>query len=229
MTATNVSYPLQVGLTRGKGNVRGTNIGALTTPIYLYVITPAALAANNIAAAQAITGASNAVINGALASGGVATLDVARSVQMVSSDAGDTTQTVTLTGTDYYGIATVETVSLNGTTIVTSKKAFKTISRAAVSATLTGNLTIGTHDKFGLPYSVASRGYVQTFWDTAFVTTGTFTAAVATNPATATTGDVRGTFWPASASDGTRQLFAYVAAADPDTANGLYGIDQYGG
>lgn len=228
MTGTNVSYPLSVGIARGKGSVRGVP-GADTTPIFVYTITPAALAANNICAAQAISGAANATINGTLATSGVATLDVARNLQIVSSSAADTTQTVTATGTDTYGVPTVETVTLNGTDAKFTLKALKTVTVVAVSASMAGNLTVGTHDKFGLPYRADSRKYAQTFWDTAFATTGTFTAAVTTNPATATTGDVRGTFWPASASDGTRSLAVWLAAADPDTSNTLYGIDQYGG
>ena len=39
------------------------------------------------------------LINGARASGGVATLDVCRCLSMIGTNAGDTTQTVTVTGT----------------------------------------------------------------------------------------------------------------------------------
>lgn len=229
MTGTNVSFPLSTGVARGKGNVRGDNIGALNSPIFNYVLTPVALATNNIALSQAVAGAGNLTLNGALVTNGVAVLDVARNTQIVSSNAGDTTQTVTITGLDYYGVPTVETATLNGTTVVFTLKAFKSISNIAVSAVLVGNITVGTHDKFGLPYAASSRLYAQTFWDTAFVTTGTFTAAVATSPATAITGDVRGTFWPPSASDGAKQLGVWLQAANPDTSNALYGVDQFGG
>lgn len=228
MALTNVGSPLSVGNALGKGTNKGV-FGASTVALTQYTITPATLAANNVAASQAVAGAANLTINGALATGGVATLDVARNLQLVSSNAGDTTQVATITGTDYYGVTTVETITLNGTTIVTTKKALKTVTRIAISAALVGNITVGTSDSFGLPFRVDGRQFVQTYWDTAFVTTGTFTAAVTTNPATAATGDVRGTYLPASASNGTRVLSVWLIAADPDTNNGLYGVDQFGG
>ena len=47
----------------------------------------------------------NASINGGQAVSGVAYLDVPRAVRVVSSGAGDTSQTITVYGTDYYGQA----------------------------------------------------------------------------------------------------------------------------
>jgi len=65
-----------------------------------------------------------------------------------------------------------------------------------------------------------------TAWDGAFVTTGTFAAAVTTSPATTTTGDVRGTYLVPSASDGTKRLTLWVFVFDNDTQVGLYGVAQ---
>lgn len=121
---------------------------------------PIALDADGVCAAQAIAGAANASINGALASGGAVTLDVPRALQMVSSGAGDNTQTVTVTGTDVYRYAMKETFSLNGTTAVTGKKAFKTITQVAVSAAMAGNLSVGTTDILGLPEFLPERGFL---------------------------------------------------------------------
>jgi len=190
-------------------------------------VAPIALSATAVCAAQAIAGAGNALINGASATGGVATFDVPRAASVVSASAGDTTQTVTLTGTDVYGAALTETIALNGTSTVNGKKAFKTITQAAVSAATAGNLSVGSTDILGLPYRVDSRAQLLVYWDTAFVTTGTFVAAVSTT-ATATTGDVRGTFVPPTATNGTRTISTVIfsAASNTNNLNLVIGVAQ---
>jgi hypothetical protein len=200
--------------------------GAFMSPINVFDIVPATLSATAVAAAQAVAVAGNLTINGASATAGVATLDVPRAVSIVSSNAGDTSQIATVTGTDTYGIAMSEAITFNGTTTVSGKKAFKTVTRVAVSPLLAGNASVGSTDVFGLPIRADSRNYVQTAWNAAFVTTGTFTAAVTTSPATTTTGDVRGTFAVPDAANGTKRLTLWVFVADPDTQTGLYGVTQ---
>lgn len=197
--------------------------------VYIYDAVPAALSATAVCAAQAVAAAGDATINGASASGGVATFDYARNVTFVSSNAGDTTQTVTVTGTDYWGQAQTQTVTLTGTTTVASTKTFKTITAVAVSAALTGNLSVGNGDVFGLPYKVTDAGYLlRTGWAGAVAdNAGTFVAAVTTTPS-ATTGDVRGTFAPTTAANGTRRLVIAIgltaAAAGPNaTQTGAIG------
>lgn len=200
--------------------------GAPVSPVYLYDIVPVALDADGIAAAQAVAGAGNLTLNGALASGGTVTLDVPRAVEIDSSNAGDTTQTATVYGTDVYGNAMTETIAFNGTTAVAGQKAFKTVTRVAISAALAGNANVGTTDVFGLPFRVDSRNYCLTAWNGAFVTTGTFAAADVTSPATATTNDVRGTYLVPDAADGTKRLTLWMYIEDADTVTGLYGVTQ---
>lgn len=197
--------------------------------VYIYDAVPDTLSATAVCAAQAVAAAGSATINGASASGGVATFDYARNVTFVSSNAGDTTQTVTVTGTDYWGQAQTQTVTLTGTTTVASTKTFKTITAVAVSAALTGNLSVGNGDVFGLPYKVTDAGYLlRTGWAGAVAdNAGTFVAAVTTTPS-ATTGDVRGTFAPTTAANGTRRLVIAIgltaAAAGPNaTQTGAIG------
>ena len=176
--------------------------------VYIFDIVPAAKSATAVCAAQAVAAAGNATINGASATGGVATFDYARTVNVDSTNAGDTTQTVTVTGTDYWGQAQTETIALNGLTAVAGQKSFKTITAVAVSALLAGNLTVGNEDVFGLPYRVTDAGYLlRTGWAGAVADdAGTFAAADTTSPATATTNDVRGTYAPSSAANGTNRL-----------------------
>lgn len=197
--------------------------GVFMSPINVYNVVPVALDADGICAQQTLAAAGNALLNGALASGGTVTLDVPRNV--IIDAAGAATAVLTITGTDAYGIPMSEAITLNGTTAVSGAKAFKTITNIAASAAAT-DFFVGTGDVFGLPIRANSRNYVLTAWNGAFVTTGTFTAAVATSPATTTTGDVRGTFAPADAADGTKRLTLWVFVLDDDTQTGLYGVTQ---
>jgi hypothetical protein len=175
--------------------------------VYIFDIVPVALSATAVCAAQAIAAAGNATINGASASGGVATFDVARTVSVDTSDVGNTTQTVTITGTDYWGQAQTEAIACNGTTQVNGVKAFKTVTAVYVSAAITGTIFVGNNDAFGLPYRVTDAGYLlRTGWAGAVAdNAGTFVAAD-TATATATTGDVRGLYAPTTAADGARRL-----------------------
>jgi hypothetical protein len=196
--------------------------GVFMSPINVYNVVPATLDADGICAQQTLAAAGNALLNGALASGGTVTLDVPRIV--IIDAAGAATAVLTVTGTDVYGIPMSEAITLNGTTAVSGKKAFKTITSIAASAAAT-DFFVGTGDVFGLPIRANSRNYVLTAWNGAFVTTGTFVAADATT-ATTTTGDVRGTYAVPDASDGTKRLTAWVFVLDDDTQTGLYGVAQ---
>lgn len=191
----------------GNPGVIGRGVGPLGRT-FIFDIVPEAKSATAVCAAQAVAAAGNATINGASATAGVATFDYARTVNVDSTNAGDTTQTVTVTGTDYYGQLQTETIAMNGTTAVAGQKAFKTITQVAVSAALTGNLTVGNEDVFGLPYRVTDAGYlIGVGWAGALARdAGTFAAADTTSPATATTNDVRGTYAPSSAANGSRRL-----------------------
>jgi len=214
----------------GNPGVIGQGVGPLGRT-YVFDIVPAALSATAVCAAQAVAAAGNATINGASASGGVATFDVARNVSIVSSSASDTTQTVTVTGTDYYGQAQTALLTINGTTTVSGTKTFKTITQVAVSALFVGNLSVGSGDTFGLPYRVTDAGYLlRTGWNNAVAdNAGTFTAAD-TATATVSTGDVRGTFLPAStAANGSRRLviaigLTAIQAGPTATQTGAIGV-----
>ncbi len=181
---------------------------------------PAAAATNNILTAGVLTGGVAASPNGALASGGVATLDVPRSLQMVSANAGDTTQVITVRGFDEYGEALTETRTLNGTTIVNFLKAFKTVVSITSATTSAGNVTMGTTNVLGLPFRARLGDILQSNLDGA-VEAGTRTVADTATP-TAATGDIRGTFTPGTAPNGTRQYTVLQWISDN-------GIDAMGG
>lgn len=197
--------------------------GVPISPMFVYDVIPVALVATGICAQQTLAGAGNALLNGSLASAGVVTLDVPRNV--IVDAAGVATAVLTITGADVYGVPMSEAITLNGTTAVAGKKAFKTITRVAASAAAT-DFFVGTGDVFGLPFRADSRNYCMTAWNGAFVTTGTFVAAVTTDPATTTTGDVRGTYAVPDAADGLKQLTVWMYIENPDSSTGLYGVMQ---
>jgi hypothetical protein len=197
-----------------------------------------------IAASQAVTGAGNLTINGSWAAAGVATVDWPRTIAVASSNGGDTTQTVTITGTDLYGATMTQALTLNGETTVATTKAFYTVTQIAVSAALTGNITVDVGNTFGLSYKARRGGFltVQRYTMTAGVVAnavapvldynigvasiGTFTFYDNTSPATSATADVRGTYAPHTAPTGsgnTGYIYSmmYVAENGPNNSDGF--------
>lgn len=227
-----------------------TNISAGPSPmelgfgpmgrVYMFDAVPVAKNTTGLAAAQArgaagdMTLTAGTGVTASVDAFGVTRLvmDVARCVDVVSANVGDTTQTVTVYGYDQYGQAMTQAVTLNGTTRVATTKAFKSVYRIAVSAATAGNISAGTTDTIGLPCRLLSKDYVvgSNFNATA-VALSAYTAAVTTDPATTTTGDVRGTIALPSAADGTKRLVAAIAmpaiAVGPQaTRVGLLGVTQ---
>lgn len=194
-------------------------------PSYLK-LAPALAVATDIAASQSITLGTPGVINGARASGGVATFDVPRNIVAAWTGAA----VVTFTGTDQYGYTMTES-SASGTTF-TGKKAFKTITAISVSASVT-LFTAGSGALIGLPYRVDANDIIARNFNGA-VDAGTFVPADTTKPATSTTGDVRGTYAAAGTFDAVKflSLLFKVAGYTGQPPGGfsakemMFGVDQ---
>ena len=174
--------------------------------------------ADGACASQGVTLNVPALINGALATDGVATFETPRNVVA----AWTTAAIMTVTGTDQYGEVMVE-ASASGTSH-TGTKAFKTITQVIFSATVTG-ATVGEGVVLGLPHLIALRGQIISTAEGGAVT---FVAGDDT-AATATTGDVRGTVAFADAPDGVRHYMAQLTIFDTDTIEGAYGVAQFKG
>lgn len=137
-----------------------------------------------------------------------------------------------VSGYDCYGYAMSEVIAAAaGVATTNGKKAFKVITSVVPQFTDAHNYSIGTADIFGIGIYVADWSDVTVWYNSVLLTAATgFLAGVATDPATTTTGDVRGTYAVQSASDGVKRL---VIIARPTLGNlvtnpttGLFGVAQ---
>jgi len=216
---------------------------------YVWDVIPQTLQTANIAASQTPAAAGNLTLTAGTSSKSVVRtdgttviqLDVARAVQLTTASGTITTsRNLTVSGYDYYGQAMTEVIATGTTSSavanVSGKKAFYQISSIAISGALPVAITVGTTDILGLPLRVFDAGYlVRVGWNNTLANdTGgnsAFTVADMTTPATSTTGDVRGTYVPSTATNGVKRLVVVIAlpgiAAGPNaTRTGALGVTQ---
>ena len=238
MATTHIGGPLRIGDVATRPY---PDFGAETSPYYTYNIVPITLSATNFRAAASIAAAGSLVLT---ATAGVTqttvngqtrfVMDVPRNLRFTSAG-NDTGITFTVSGFDVYGTPMTETITGANAAIASGLKAFFSVVTITASGASAGTVSIGTGDVFGLPYFVRDAGMViKSGWDnTLLQNAGTFTGAASAVPS-ATTGDVRGTFLPTSASNGTRRLVLTFFIENSDVANhatttgsSLYGRVQF--
>ena len=101
-------------------------------------------------------GEQDLTINGALASGGVATFTAARLITIASAS-DDSGRTFTVTGTDVNGNAQTETIAGPATT-VTGTLYFRTVTQVTVDDDTAGAITVGmANDAFEVIYAGRAR------------------------------------------------------------------------
>lgn len=179
---------------------------------------PLAAVTTTIAAAQLMAGAGNLVLTN---TAGV-TLDVPRNVTLTVATTDQSARTFTVTGLDEYGNTVVENITGPNANTVQGNKAFKTVTQVAVNGALaTNGVSVGFGNKLGLPVFLANAAFIlKELQDGASATTGTTVAGVVVKQ-TATTGDVRGTYVPNTAPDGTKAYSLVVALEDPNFTGGV--------
>ena len=158
------------------------------------------------------------------------TTAISRAVS-IHCDNGAPGGVITISGYDYYGYPLTDAVSLPDLPgSVTSLKAFKFIqSMTTNDGLLSGNVTVGTSDVYGLPLRADAFFQTSIVWNNTTVTASAgFVPADQTSPSTKTTGDVRGTYATQSASDGVKALQISITpspnAIASGSVNGLAGI-----
>lgn len=211
----------------------GTNPGALTSPIYVFDIAPATTQLDNIAVAQTVSGGAWTVSGGTgtttTSIGGVTYVDLGcdRCVAASGATVSTTVVNITVSGLDSYLQPVTATFSGPLSGLLTScNKTMRYVRGVATTGNTTSTVSIGAGDVFGFPYRVDNFGDVRMSWANVVTTSVGFSAAVTTDPSTAFTGDVRGTYTPPSASNGSRRLTAFIYIRDPNTITGLYGVKQ---
>lgn len=222
--------------------------GMPVDPIQVYTVTPLAASATNIAAAQTVSGAaltltaSTGVTSTSI--GGVTYLDlgVTRGIQVVGAS-GATATNLTVAGLDVYLQPLTNTFSGPGSgATVNSTKGFRYVRSITAAGNTTTTVTAGTNDTLSFPYRVSQFGNVIINYNHILITSSAgFTAADATSPATALTGDGSNTaavtvpgageFAPgtlsvinkATAGDGNAVTGVIVGfAADPSNLDRIY-------
>jgi len=151
-----------------------------------------------------------------------------RTVTIVAS--GANSNVVSLVGWDYLGQPIREDLTLNGSTPVNGKKAFKSFAYLINNTTSGTTCNIGSGSGLGLPYKA-----LRAQWEVAngaAAAAGTLTAAILTDPQTATTGDPRGTYAPTTSLNGSNVIsgiFDFVNDVNSSNNGGLHGIRHYSG
>lgn len=194
------------------GSRKGIVIPRLTYKDFGAVATASA---NAISLSQSVTSGVAFLLNGANA--GV--MDVPRNVVA----AWTTTAILTIVGLDEYGVVMTE-ASASGTAH-TGKKAFKSITSITPNANIT-LATVGTGDVLGLPFSYANKSQIISPTMDGVADAVTMVIADATDPATTTTGDVRGTVDYTTASNGTRRFAIMQSISASDGAVATFGVAQ---
>lgn len=206
--------------------------------VYIWDMVPQTLQTANIAASQTASAAGAVTLTAGTSAKSVVRPDGVSVIQLntpraLQINTSTTARTITISGYDYYGQPMTEAITVaTAGTAKSGKKAFYQIASATINGTATA-VTIGTTDIFGLPVRCFDAGYVvKVGWNNTLAQdAGTFAVADMTNPATSTTGDVRGTYQPSTASDGTKRLVMTIAlpgiAVGPNaTRIGALGVTQ---
>jgi hypothetical protein len=115
---------------------------------------------------------------------------------------------------------------------VSGKKAFYIVTSITTTGAVGGTVAVGTTDLLGIPVRVTNVAYVTSVKSNSTLAqdAGSFVAAD-TATATTTTGDVRGTYAPATASNGIVRTVMTIAlpgiAVGPNaTRIGALGVNQ---
>ena len=133
-----------------ENSINGAQRGLRVYPVYRQIWTdPVVFDADGLVL-FAPAGPGDIPLTGALVVDGVGVLDFARTVSVDTNNVGNTTQTVTIVGTDIFGRVISEDIALNGQTVVEGNKAFKTVTSISIDIVVIGSFFAGTGDGLGL-------------------------------------------------------------------------------
>lgn len=237
----------QVPSTVAVANIAAAQAVTSGTPLTLVSSTGAGITV--LAASMLAFGSDNTIPAGTLAIDGVPTYDpfgsgfitnlyspaagISRGVSITAA-ASATGGAVLIKGFDWYGQPMSQTVTAVASSTVKSLKTFKFISSVTPQFTDSShNYSVGTADIYGFGLFAGNFADVDIYWNNVLQLVAQYTAPDATVPATAATGDVRGTFTAPSGtpSNGTVRLDIFVRPtvammATSPLATGMFGQPQ---
>jgi hypothetical protein len=114
-------------------------------PVTVTVGPLAAPSANNICLSQTPTAAAGFTINGALASGGIATLDTPRRVLLTPSG-NESANTFTIVGTNASNMPQTEVISGTNAASFYTNLDFATVTKISLASNAAGAITVGTNN-----------------------------------------------------------------------------------
>lgn len=220
MTAKGDFFPARVNMwfanCKYAADVENGGIGKIELPALVAADTNGILSAQSIAAAVDTSTFADTYSDSVMGKFG-------RNVTVVAS--GAATSKVQVYGTDYLGQPIKEELTLNGTSAVAGKKAFKRIERVTAGTTAGTTIDLGWGNVFGLPYKLLDV-YTEMVDGAETSDAGTFVKGSDTAQ-TATSTDPRGTWAPHAnnAPDGTK---TYQLVGLFDDGN-LLGVAHYAG
>jgi len=192
-------------------------VGPMAQVHHLAII-PAAVGTANLAALAAPTsGTALTLTAGAGITAGTApdgsgsrvySFDVERAVSLTSTSNLSAINFL-VTGYNRYGQRQTQLMAGPNNNTVNSLKAFLSILSIVPQGTSASTVSAGSSDVFGLPFALPDITYITSVkWAATLANNaGTAVAADTTSPATASTGDPRGTYTPAgAASNGSNRL-----------------------
>lgn len=211
---------------------------------YVWDTVPLALSLTNITTAQITAAAGILPLIGG--TGAVKTLqadgsfryvlDVPRAVSLTVATTNQSAINFTVRGFDVYGQAMTEVIAGPNANTVQGKKAFKSVvSVTASAAVATNGVSVGTSDKLGIPVRVTDVGYLgRVGWNNTLAENAATVVVGDATAVTGSTGDVRGTLTPSSATDGAKRLVVEILCTalqvGPNaTRIGAVGVDNFAG
>ncbi len=234
MARDNIGFPLAVG--QG-GALYQSGPGVEQPALNAFRVTPLASNATNVAVVQTINATTFALAAGTgttqtTGPGGVSIIlfDTPRTVAM-SGVANAAATRCTIVGFDRVGGAMAPMTEVMSSPASANKtygvKAFYAIQSITATSNTAQNVAIGTSDVLGLNEKLTALSDVVAInWANTLQTATTGLTVASTVTATASTGDVRGTYALQTAADGVRSLNLVYVVTDPDTTAGIYGVTQ---
>ncbi|KEZ78312.1 hypothetical protein [Salinisphaera hydrothermalis] len=151
-------------------------------------------------------------------------LDVPRNVT-ITSTGDDSGRAFTVRGRDQYGHAMSETIAGANAGKAEGAKAFAVVESVTVDDDTADAVSVGWATVLGLPFRIGGAFDVLHAFTDDTEEVGTVVGGDDA-PATATTGDVRGTIDPGSAPDGSRHYRVWLKIHDASSEAGAYGVEQ---